>query len=206
MLDSIRNEARLIRHLQTGDLRALGELYESHHNRIYRAALAITHDSAVSEDILHDTFLRLYAFANRIDVSLPLSPWLYRVAVNLSYSWYTHRQRYRLPLDDVINKLISPLRQSPEPATEENEIWRKVQEAIDALCFNQRVVVVLHYLNDVSVKEIADILECPVGTVKSRLYYARESLRASLGATALLHDVARGYTQFCRFLQPKIRS
>lgn len=194
MPNSTPDEARLIGRLQTGDLGALGELYELHRGRMYRTALAITYDPAAAEDILHETFLKLYTHAEHIDASLPLAPWLYRVTVNLSCSWCTRRERYRRSLEDVIDKLISPLRQSPEPATEHNEMRRKVQEAIDSLCFNQRVVVVFHYLNDMSVKEIADVLDCPVGTVKSRLYYAREALRERLGSMIFVSDIARSYT------------
>jgi RNA polymerase sigma-70 factor (ECF subfamily) len=194
MPNSTPDEGCLIRRLQTGDLGALGELYELHRDKIYRTALAITHDPSVAEDILHETFLRLYTHAEHIDTALPLSPWLYRVAVNLSYSWYTRRQRYRLPLDDVIDKLIAPLRHSPEPSTEHKEMRHRVREAIDTLCFNQRVVIVLYYLNDMSVREIADVLECPVGTVKSRLYYGREALREKLGKMVFVSDTARGFT------------
>lgn len=194
MTNSTANEALLVTRLQAGDLDALGDLYERHRHQVYRTALAITHDSSAAEDILQEAFLRLYTHADRIDTSLPLAPWLYRVTVNLSYSWHTRRKRRRLPLDTVIERLTSPLRQSPEPTTERNEVRRKVQEAIDALTFNQRVVVVLHYLNDMSVQEIADVLDCPVGTVKSRLFYARAALRESLGPLARLSDIVHGYT------------
>jgi len=64
---------------------------------------------------------------------------------------------------------------------EADEAWRQVREAISALPLPQRVVLVLHYLNDLSVGEIAEILEVPEGTVKSRLHYGRRALKASLG-------------------------
>jgi RNA polymerase sigma-70 factor (ECF subfamily) len=70
---------------------------------------------------------------------------------------------------------------SPEGAAERSELQRAVRSALDSLDFKQRVVLVLFYLQDFSVAEIAEILECPVGTVKSRLHYGRENLRRQLG-------------------------
>ena len=190
---SIEADAHLVRRLQRGDLKALGELYELYSNRVFHTALAITRDSASAEDILQETFLRLYAYADHIDTSLPLGPWIYRITVNLSYSWHIWCKRHRLMVDKVI-RMMTPPRPRTEAVVEQNELIAMVREAIDQLDFDQRVVVVLYYLNDLSVNEIAEVLECPVGTVKSRLYYARVALRERLGGQERLADVARGFT------------
>ena len=173
-------DGQLIVRLQGGDLESLGVLYERHKTRVYRTALAITHDPSAAEDILQDCFLRIYKYAHRVDTSLPLEPWLYRVTVNLAYSWETRRNRWQTPLDGVIDRLVSPKRLSPEWQAEASDIHRKVAEAVVSLNLNQRVVVVLYYLNSLSLKEIAFILDCPVGTVKSRLHYGRENLSRKL--------------------------
>ncbi len=195
MADSLpfEAEAGLIRRLQADDLSALGEIYEYYHNQVYRTALAITHDSVAAEDILQETFLRLYAYADRIDSSLPLGPWLYRITVNLSYSWHTWCKRQRVMVDKVIRMMVAP-RQRTEAAVEQNELLAKLQDAIDKLTMDQRIVVVLYYLNEMTINEIAEILECPVGTIKSRLYYARAALREQLSGQAQLADVAPGFT------------
>jgi RNA polymerase sigma-70 factor (ECF subfamily) len=175
-------DGELIQRLRQEDLTALGVLFERYRDQIYRTAYAITHDVTAAEDIVQDALLKAYSFAHRLDDSVPLAPWLYRVVVNLSYSWITrHRQRW-ISLEAVVEKLVSPLRSTPERVAESNEIHAQLRQAIEALPFNQRVVVVLHYLNDQDVNQIADILDLPVGTVKSRLYYARESLRQQLGS------------------------
>jgi RNA polymerase sigma-70 factor, ECF subfamily len=175
-----RTDAELVARLQDGDLDTLGELYDRYRLTVYRTALAITRDPAAAEDILQDTFLRLHTYAGRVNPALPLAPWLYRITVNLSYSWTARRARWWAPLEDFLDRLVGPPRQSPEPHAEQAEELRAIQAAIEALPLNQRVVVVLFYLNNLSLQEIADILECPVGTVKSRLHYARENLRRRL--------------------------
>jgi len=175
-------DGQLVAHLQAGNVEALGALYERHKSRVYRTALAITHDPSAAEDILQDCFLRIFRYAHRIDHTLPLEPWLYRVTVNLAYSRESRRKRWQMPLDGVIDRLTSPRRTSPEWQAEMNDVHSRVIEAVKSLSLNQRVVVVLYYLNSLSLKEIAFILDCPVGTVKSRLYYGRENLGRKLGS------------------------
>jgi RNA polymerase sigma-70 factor (ECF subfamily) len=178
------DDAQLIRRLQAGDLEALGELYDRHRLAVYRTALAVTRDSAAAEDILQEAFLRLYTYVDRVNTSLPLMPWLYRITVNLSYTWVTRRNKWRAPLEDFIDQLIGPVKYHPEPTAERNAELRVMQKAIDSLAFSQRVVIVLYYLNELNLQEIADILGCPVGTVKSRLHYGRENLRHLLEGNA----------------------
>jgi RNA polymerase sigma-70 factor (ECF subfamily) len=73
---------------------------------------------------------------------------------------------------------------------ESDDEWQQVQQAVTALPLQQRVVVVLFYLNDLSLQEISEIIEVPVGTVKSRLHYGRNALKKSLG---LRHDLLPGW-------------
>lgn len=70
------------------------------------------------------------------------------------------------------------------PAQEVDEEWQLIEQAVCGLPYAQRVVVVLYYLNDLSLQEISEVLDVPVGTVKSRLYYSREVIKKELGITA----------------------
>ncbi|MBK8022929.1 MAG: RNA polymerase sigma factor [Chloroflexi bacterium] len=202
MIQDEATDAELIQRLCEQDVAALGDLFNRYYPQVYRTAAAITRDSAVAEDIAQDCFLRLYQYARRIDVNLPLAPWLYRVTVNLAYTWISRRQKRRISLDALIDRLMSPLSQGPEQLAERGETRHRVREAIGSLQFNQRVVVVLHYLNNLSLEEIAGILECPVGTVKSRLYYARENLRRQLADAQGMLDEAHGYVELADAIEP----
>ena len=186
-------DGELILRLRKDDLTALGVLFERYREQVYRTAFAITHDPAAADDILQDALLKVYTYAQRIDETVLLAPWLYRVTVNLSYSWTTrHRNRWT-PLESVVERLVSPLRSSPDRIAESNETHSQLRKAIETLPFNQRVVVVLHYLNDLDVEEIATIVDTPVGTVKSQLFYARESLRRKLGTLGWEGEPLLGY-------------
>jgi RNA polymerase sigma-70 factor (ECF subfamily) len=194
MSDQLVEDRVLVVSLQSGDLEALGELYDRYRMQIFRTALAITRDTAAADDILQECFLRVHHYADRINPDLPLAPWLYRVTVNLSYTWSKRNKHYWAPLETFIDRLISPARHAPEASAERSELRDKIQVAIDALPFSQRVVVVLHYMNGLDLKEIADVLECPIGTVKSRLFHARAALRERLGPeSAMISDAVHGF-------------
>lgn len=187
---SLTSDGQLIERVRGGDLEALGELYERYRTQVFRVALAITRDPAAAEDVLQEAFLKVNQYADRIDTNVPLGPWLYRVTVNLSCSWTSRSNRWLVSIEGLIDRLIAPPQNAPEPCAESNEVQRTVQAAVDRLPEGHRVVVVLHYLAECSLKDIADILGCPVGTVKSRLHYARETLRDALeGSTALFPEV-----------------
>ncbi len=186
-------DGALIERLRNNDLDALGTLFDRYYPQVYRTAVAITHEPAVAEDLAQDCFLKLHHYANRIDTNLPLAPWLYRVTVNLAYTWISRRKKRRVSLEALVDQLMTPSGHAPDQLAEHAEIQEQVRRAVQALHFNQRVVVVLHYLSGQSLDEIADILDCPVGTVKSRLYYARENLRRQLGDASRVTEVAHGY-------------
>ena len=171
----------LVLQLQGGNLEALGALYDRHRRMVYRTALVITGDTDAASDLLQDVFLRLHRFADNIDSRRPLEPWLYRMTINLTYDWVKRMNRWPRPLEDLADWLAGAVENNPYEITEKNDEWQQVQLAVSALPLPQRVVVVLYYLNDLSLQEIAEILSVPVGTVKSRLHYGRHALKKSIG-------------------------
>lgn len=187
-------DIQLITRLKQGDLDALGRLYDRYRLNVFRTAFAITGDKAVADDILQEVFLRLHAHADRVNPARPLMPWLYRVTVNLSQSWVNRHRRWWVSIDEWVEQLIGPAHFSPEPAFERDADNLRMQQAFDKLPVGQRVVATLYYLNDVSLQEIAEILNCPLGTIKSRLHQARETLRQQLTAPTATLEVQYEFT------------
>jgi RNA polymerase sigma-70 factor (ECF subfamily) len=181
------SDVELIERLQDGSLEALGVLYDRHRHLVFRTALAISGDEEAAADLLQDVFLRLYRFAARIDPLRPLEPWLYRMTTNLSYTWVKRRRRWLRPLEDMADWLVGGRKELSSDQTEIDESWVLIRQAIASLPLLQRGVVVLYYVNDLSLQEISEILEVPVGTVKSRLHYGRQALKTHLG---LMQDEA----------------
>ena len=188
----MNEDAGLVSRIRQGDLRALEELYQKYKRPIYRAALAITRDRGAAEEILQDCFVRAYGAMERVEAAPSLSPWLHRIAVNLSYNWTNRYRRLPLALEALIDSLTAPTA-SPEWAAEGKALSEVVQAAVASLGTKQRTAVVLFYLQGFSLREIAYVLDCPVGTVKSRLHYACKTLRKKLSEDRrLAGEVAYG--------------
>lgn len=173
---------KLVLNLQAGSLDALGSLYDRYNRLVFRTALGVTGDPEAAADLLQEVFLRLFRFASRIDPTRPLEPWLYRMTANLSYTW-VKRRKWQHPLEDVSDWLAGDNKTQPTVQAEHNEAWNWVETAVAKLPWAQRIVIVLYYINECSLQEIAEILKIPAGTVKSRLHYAREALKEQAGAS-----------------------
>ncbi len=176
----MQSDRELVEQLQAGSLDALGALYDRHQEMVFRTALAITGDRCAAADLLQEVFLRLHRYADRIDPQRPLEPWLYRMTTNLTYTWVKRHQRFFQPLESLVEWFSGTKKETWMDAVEEDEAWQDVRQAVARLPLAQRTVVVLYYLNDLSLNEIAEILELPLGTVKSRLHYGRKALRQYL--------------------------
>lgn len=188
--DSIAHDGAQLTAVAQGDMLALEALFLKYQSTVFQTALSITRDPQVAEEVLQDTFFRLYRHAGRLDGSLPLAPWLYRVAVNLCYNRLKGLRAWTDSFHDLAERLFTPGSTSPERAAERNELQALVQAALADLDPKHRAVLVLYYLHDYAVNEIADITGVPEGTVKSRLFHARKLLRQRLeqryGASDLL--------------------
>lgn len=176
MLDDVE----LVPMIQEGDLDAFETLYHKYKNELYRTALVITSDRGAAEELLQDCFLRAYDHMDRVDGCSSLRPWLHRIIVNLSYNWAAKKRLRLISLEDVFDRLLVVPRTSPERAFEREELLLVVDEAVRSLSMPQRAVVILFHLQGFSLAEIAYVLDCPVGTVKSRLHNARKALRQRL--------------------------
>jgi len=171
----------LVRRIQHGDMAAFEALFFKYQGNIYRTALAITRDPGAAEEVLQDCFYKTYLNIMNITGDGSLSPWLHRVAVNLSCNAIKRRRVHLEPIDDLAEgTFATDPHLSPEAQAERAELQGTMRAAINALPLKHRLVITLHYLQDFSLPEIAYILDLPVGTVKSRLHHARKALRERL--------------------------
>ena len=174
-----RGDRELVHAARAGDTIAFDNLFYRYRDGIYRLSLAITKDPQAAEEIVVDTFARAYRALARLEPDDTLRPWLYRVAINESYD-RRPRNAPATPLDEAAEEVAVSDDRSPAALAERAETKRMVLAAIETLDVKHRNVVVLHYLNELPLAEIAQIVECPVGTVKSRLHYALRRLRTHL--------------------------
>lgn len=176
-----RGDRELVHAARAGEILAFDNLFYRYRDGIYRLGLAITKDPSAAEEIVVDTFARAHRAIERLEPDDSLRPWLYRVAVNLSYNRRPRKGVTFSSLDDGTDDIAAE-GESPSEAAERAERRRVVLECVDTLGAKHKIVVVLHYLNGLNLAEIAEIIEVPVGTVKSRLHYALRKLRLQLSA------------------------
>jgi RNA polymerase sigma-70 factor, ECF subfamily len=162
-------------------------VFNAHHEYVYNLANALLRNAQDAEDVTQDVFLRLYkALPSYEPERASMRTWLTRMAVN---ACQTHRRRnflrglWKHVADDGEDTLelvdLSPWG-APEEHALRAEMRRTVKEVLARLRLDHRTVLVLHYYLDLSCAEIAAILECPEGTVYSRLHYARRLVQAQL--------------------------
>ena len=170
----------LVERMQSGDLQAFEEFFQTYQRPVYLTALAITRDPFLAEEVLQDVFVKAYRVRGRLRTDVSPLPWLQRVCTNLCYSRLSRRRAPLEPLTDLIGNLAPDLSARPEEVVESREIVDVLQQGIDALPPKQRTAVILYYLHGYSLAEAAEIAGCHVGTMKSRIHYALRALRVLL--------------------------
>jgi RNA polymerase sigma-70 factor (ECF subfamily) len=164
-----------------------------HLDALYASALRFTRDPRDAEDLVQDTFLRACRFLDRFERGTNLKAWLFRILTNTFINTYRRTTRERSLVDgpgreQVTDQLHSPevtdRAENPERTLLDRLVSEEVLAAIDAVPIDFRMVVLLADIHDFSYKEIADILDVPVGTVMSRLYRGRRHLQRSLAGYA----------------------
>lgn len=180
-----RIETLLIDELRDGDMTALAILVEKYKRLVYRVAVQITKNHEDANDVMQDTFLKVYESIHSFRKEAAFETWLYRIVVNHAMNLVKCRERRReSPLSGTSEMKIHPdLRRSTDLANnphlhlERKERQRWVTQAVNSLPLKQRTVVILHEFEGLTHPEIASILNCSEGTVRSRLHYARHKLK-----------------------------
>lgn len=172
-------DRELILRFQRDDLDAFEAFFERYRALIFRTAYGLTGDRQVAEEILQDTFLRAHRHRHSLRTDVSPVPWLHRVALNLCYSRLGRRKLPVEPIGDT-SQQIRDGSLGPADRVEREELRRSIHASIAALPAKHQSVVVLYYLNGMSLQETSAALGIALGTVKSRLHYALAGLRDHL--------------------------
>lgn len=173
-------ERELIERISAGDRDAFRELYQHYHRRLARFLTRVTHRYEDAEEIINDTLWIVWQRARDFRGASQVSTWImgiaYRRALNQIRRAATHDRIMTLHAADG-----EPAASAPGGALEDRQF---LDHALAQLPLEQRLVLELTYYFDHSCEEIANIMECPVNTVKTRMFNARRKLRAILGSVA----------------------
>lgn len=186
-LDHVRT---LVERAQAGEAAAFDQLVDLYKDRIYSFVARMVGDPAEAEDIAQEAFVKAYRNLRSFRGASTFQTWLYRIASNLTIDASRRRRRrdntfsLDAPLDGEEGEVARELQDTSDPGPahdlEVAELRRQVHRAIQQLSPKLRTVVVLYELQGLSYEEIAEILRCPLGTIKSRLFNARLELKQKL--------------------------
>jgi RNA polymerase sigma-70 factor (ECF subfamily) len=175
---NFEDEREIVREWKRGNARAYEALVRRYMADAYMVAYGYVGNREDARDLSQEAFVKVHQARARFDESRPFYPWLYRVLRNHCLNYLRRGQRDVSIDDENSHREIA----SPEPTVleklESDERRRLVRAAIAKLSDDHREIIVLKNFRDCSYKEIADLLEIPIGTVMSRLFYARQALRA----------------------------
>jgi RNA polymerase sigma-70 factor (ECF subfamily) len=176
--NTAETEASLIEQAQNGDRNAFGELVRCHYQGVVMVVHRMCGDTGLAEDAAQEAFLKAWVNLPSYRPTGCLRNWLYRIALNAALDVLRRKPEETLEDDEMM--VIPDQTASPETALIEKEQASLVQQAMKSLPEASRAVLVLREYGGLSYQEIASVLDVPVGTVMSRLNYARNRLREIL--------------------------
>src|SRR5271157_1982844 len=181
-------EGDLVRRAQRGDLAAYDELVKRYQERIYATVYHMTSNHEDANDLAQDSFIKAFQALKSFKGGSSFYTWLYRIAVNKTINFIKQRKnRIHMSLNDLdfnaennpdLVALISD--KTPRRDAGLKELKEKLNAAMLKLSESHRLVVVLHDVQGMSHEEVAEVMDCNIGTVRSRLFYARQQLQSLL--------------------------
>jgi RNA polymerase sigma factor (sigma-70 family) len=182
------DEAELVKRARQGDLAAYDDLVRRYQERIYATVYHMTSNHEDANDLAQEAFIKAFQAIKSFKGGSSFYTWVYRIAVNKTINFLKQRKnRAQMSLNDLdfnaehdpdLVALISD--KTPRREAALAELQEKLNAAMQKLSEHHRLVVTLHDVQGLSHEEIAEIMECNIGTVRSRLFYARQQLQAYL--------------------------
>jgi RNA polymerase sigma-70 factor, ECF subfamily len=182
------SDVELVKRCQAGDAGAFGELVTRYRNRVYTMVYGMVQNEQDAWDLSQEGFLKAWRSIHRFKGQSSFYTWLYRIMTNVTIDSLRRKGvRGEMEFDDRTVARVEPgSRTTPAEAPlprrklEQGEIRKKIDEAIAKLSPDHRAVIVMKELEELQYNEIAEILDCSIGTVMSRLFYARKKLQILL--------------------------
>ncbi|TBL68356.1 RNA polymerase sigma factor SigW [Paenibacillus thalictri] len=183
----IQIDTRLAKLARDGDRGAFAQLVDMYKDKIYHLAYRMMSNKQEAEDVVQETFLRVFTNLERYDDQQKFSTWIYRIATNLCID-RLRKRKATYSLDAETNEsegtdfysFMPSNEDTPEKQLILSETQQQIRESIDELPEKYKSIVILRYLQDMSLQEISDVLTMPITTIKTRLHRGREFLRKKL--------------------------
>jgi RNA polymerase sigma-70 factor, ECF subfamily len=173
-----KEDWRLVRKAKKGNQKAFEKLVFKHQKTIYSVVRKMVLDHDDTNDIVQDTFLKIYSRLDQFNEQYSFYPWLHRIAINTTLNFIERTRRFRETFNRSENQdVYSSQNGNSLKKIIHNEYEQQIKQALEKLPIDQRMVFVLRTSEGLSYQEISEQLEISIGTVMSRLSRARESLK-----------------------------
>ena len=169
---------KLMLAVRDGDLDKLGYLFEHHHKRLYNYYLGQVADEQLCEDMVQEVFLRMLKYRHTYRGDGKFTTWMYSIAHNVKVDQF-RRAKNRYDFSGELDGLAGG-GASPEELAERSNRYGMLYQAMDRLPAEKREVLVLSRFHGLKYEEISEILDCPVGTIKARVFHALRQLKVYL--------------------------
>ncbi|TCL64751.1 RNA polymerase RpoE-like sigma-24 subunit [Hydrogenispora ethanolica] len=191
------NEPELIRRCQNGDQQAFEELLGNYELLIYNLTFRYFGNHHDASDLGQEAMVRVYHKIHEFNGRSTFKTWLYRVVTNLCLDELRRRKHQAYSLEELKEKGVEPAAafRNPEDEAEHSEQARLIQEVLLGLSLEHRTIIILRDIEGLDYNEIARIIGCGVGTVKSRLSRAREAFRKQLAGRPRYSGLLEGRMQ-----------
>ncbi len=173
------NEDEIIIKAQNGDEKAFEEIFKLYSQKAFRMVYLSTGSRYSSEDIVQEAFVKCYFELKNLKSPQTFQVWFYKMLFRIMWR-YMNKEKKLVPVEKTIIEITDPENDSLFNSFEKEENSKEILKAISKLDYQHKTVLILYYYNDMPVKEIAKILGCFEGTVKSRLFNARNKLKMLL--------------------------
>ncbi|NRY59306.1 RNA polymerase sigma factor [Clostridium beijerinckii] len=173
------SEEELVIKIQSGDMNALGELFEIYKNESFKYSYLITGSKYTSEDIVQEAFISCYNNIRSLKNPKFFKSWFFKMLTRIAWR-YAKKDKKSLPVDNIFEKVDEKNIDTSIEQYLRKEKNNNLYAEIEKLDLKQKTVIFLYYFNGLTVSEIAKVMGCFEGTVKSRLHSGRKKLKSSL--------------------------
>ena len=178
----------LVERAQAGDKKAFGMLVEKYHRKLGRLLSRMIRDQAEVEDVVQESFIKAYRALHNFRGDSAFYTWLYRIGINTAKNYLVSQGRrpqvlQEVEIEDVENfedGFEMRTMETPETALMTKEIAQTVNDTVASLPEELRTAITLREMEGLSYEEISEVMQCPIGTVRSRIFRARETIAAKL--------------------------
>ena len=188
-------ESEVVSAAQAGNAVAFEELVRRHGDKIYRRALSMLRDEDTALDMAQMAWIKAWKRLTQFQGDSSFATWMTRVTINVCLDHIRKAKRWKFAesIEDLeensggVERQLPVIEANPTEGLERQELKEKIDKALAKLSEGHRAVIVMHTFEEMAYKEIAEAMDCSIGTVMSRLFYARRNL-----ASALKHMLEEG--------------